>query len=56
MSQESAAARKRRMAAVTQLATAAQTLRNYNQDALARQVDAVADGIATDKHYGKPVQ
>lgn len=56
MSHESAAAHNRRMSAATDLARAAQILRRYNQEHLARQVDEVADGIATQKHFGKPVQ
>lgn len=53
---ESEAARARRMKAAYQLAVAAQVLRIYRQSGLARQVDEVADKIATDKHYGKPVR
>lgn len=42
---ESEAARKRRMKAVIQIATAAQTLRIYSREDLARQLDKVADDI-----------
>lgn len=52
---ESEVARKRRMKAVVQLATAAQTLRNYNREDLASQLDAVADALHADRHYGRPV-
>ena len=53
---ESEAARQRRMKDATMLASAQAVLRRYNQHHLADQVDEVATGIATDRHYGKPVQ
>jgi hypothetical protein len=48
--------RKRRMKAATTLTGAAAVLREYTQDHLAHQVDEVSTGIATDRHYGRPVQ
>lgn len=53
---ESEATRKRRMKAATHISIAANLLYHYNQPGLGHQLDEVATGIATDPHYGKPVQ